>query len=96
VIFSTLVSPAAIFFPLVFGLYVKRTNRRIGFAAILVAAIAGVADQAWLAGHAPLIGAIDPLFFGPLAGLIVLAGGTLAAPQHTIPIERPIVHAHDL
>lgn len=96
VIFSTLVSPAAIFFPLVFGLYIKRTNRTVGFAAILVAALTGVADQAWLAGHTPIIGAIDPLFLGPLAGLIVLAGATLAAPAHTTPIERPIVHAHDL
>ena len=96
VIFSTLVAPAAIFFPLVFGLYIKRTNRRAGFAAILVAASAGVIDQIWIAGHTPVIGAVDPLFFGPLAGLIVLIASTLAAPQHLATLERPIAHAHDL
>ncbi len=78
VIFSTLVAPAAIFFPLVFALYVKRTNRRAGFYAIATAALAGVIDQVWLSGHTPVIGAIDPLFFGPLAGLIVLVTATLA------------------
>jgi Na+/proline symporter len=72
VIFSTLVAPAAIFFPLVFGLYIKRTNRRAGFLAILGAAVGGVVDEVWLFGHTPVVGAVDPLFFGPLIGLIVL------------------------
>jgi len=93
VIFSTLVAPAAIFFPLVFALYVKRNNRRSGFAAILCAAVAGVADQGWIAGHAPLIGAIDPLFFGPLVGLVVLTVATVFAPALE---ERLSTHGYTL
>jgi SSS family solute:Na+ symporter len=85
VIFSTLVAPAAIFFPLLFALYFKRTNRRAGFYAILSAAVAGVADQAWVAGHGGVIGAIDPLFFGPAIGLTVLLAATFA----TRPVAEP-------
>lgn len=72
VIFSTLVAPAAIFFPLVFALYWRRLTPAAGFYAILFAALAGSLDQVLLAGRSGFIGAINPLFFGPGVGLLVL------------------------
>lgn len=73
VVFSTLVAPAAVFFPLLFALYCRRTDPRSALWAILLAASAGATSQAFLYGsvEGPL-GAIHPLFLGPGLGLAVL------------------------
>jgi SSS family solute:Na+ symporter len=77
VVFSTLVAPAAVFGPMMLGLYWKRIDRRAGFWSLLAGAAAGVASQVWLYGRAGgPAGAIHPLFFGPAAGLAVLLGLT--------------------
>lgn len=73
VVFSTLVAPAAVFGPMMLGLYWKRIDRRAGFWAMLVGAAAGVASHLWLYGKSGgLPGAVHPLFFGPGLGLLVL------------------------
>jgi SSS family solute:Na+ symporter len=84
VVFSTIVSPAAIFFPLVLALYWKRTNLRAGFLAILSAAGTGAISQGFLFERVPgLLGAIHPLFLGPGIGLAVLIIASLAAEPAT-------------
>jgi SSS family solute:Na+ symporter len=78
VVFSTIVSPAAIFFPLVLALYWRRTNPRVGFWALLAAAATGAASQAFWFGHAHgLLGAVHPLLLGPAIGLFVMVAGSL-------------------
>jgi SSS family transporter len=75
VVFSTLVAPAAVFFPMMLGLYWKGARRRAGFTAILAGALAGVASQVLLYGKAGgLLGEVHPLFFGPGVGVLVLLG----------------------
>lgn len=82
VVFSTIVAPAAIFFPLMMALYFKSTNTRAGFWAILLAAASGVYSQWKLYGHVHgILGSIHPLFLGPLVGLLVLLIATLIAPH---------------
>jgi solute:Na+ symporter, SSS family len=84
VVFSTIVAPAAIFFPLMLALYWKRTNTRAGFWAILLAALSGVYSQGYLYGHVHgMLGALHPLFLGPFLGLAVLLIATLLAPART-------------
>lgn len=81
VVFSTIVAPAAIFFPLMFALYWKRTNTRAGFWAILVAAGVGAYSQLRLYQHVSgFWGWIHPLFLGPAMGLLVLLLATMIAP----------------
>jgi SSS family solute:Na+ symporter len=82
VVFSTLVAPAAVFGPMILGLYWKRIDRRAGFWGLLVGAAAGVVSQVWLYGRAAgPAGAIHPLFFGPALGLVVLLGLTFLRPR---------------
>lgn len=81
VVFSTLVAPAAVFFPLMLGLYWKRTSRRAAFPAVLAAAAVGAGSQAFLFGKVDgWIGAVHPLFLGPAVGLAVLVVGSLLWP----------------
>lgn len=90
VVFSTLVAPAAVFGPLMLGLYWKRIDRKAGFWSLLTGALAGVVSQVWLYGpQAGLLGAIHPLFFGPAAGLIVLLGLTFLRPRPTASPRSP-------
>jgi SSS family solute:Na+ symporter len=94
VVFSTLVAPAAVFFPLMLGLYWKGARRRAGFAAILAGALAGVLSHVLLYGGAGgALGEVHPLFFGPGVGLLVLLGMSLAggsgAPKTTAPARSP-------
>jgi len=96
VVFSTIVAPAAIFFPLMLALYWKRTNVKAGFWAILSAAVAGVVSQGWLFGQPPPVpawlSAIHPLFLGPAVGLAVIATATLLSPE-TQPQDNPVAAA---
>ncbi|MBI4168993.1 MAG: sodium:solute symporter family protein [Acidobacteria bacterium] len=78
VVFSTLVAPAAVFAPMMLGLYWRRIDRRAGFWALLVGAVAGVGSQVFLYGRAGgALRDLHPLFFGPGAGLLVLLGISL-------------------
>ncbi len=76
VIFSTLLAPAAVFVPLVFALYWRRTNRRAVFAAATAVAAAQL-----FSGHAGPFVALDPLFVGPCVGALVLVVATLVRPS---------------
>jgi SSS family solute:Na+ symporter len=97
VIFSTLVAPAAMFFPLVFALYRKHADPLAGFCAILAGALAGVIDQVAVAGRPGLLGAINPLFAGPAIGLAVLLLVTaLRGAQKSRPVQAPVLDNNDL
>jgi SSS family transporter len=73
VVFSTLVAPAAVFVPMMLGLYWKRPTGTAGFSALLAAALAGVLSQAlWYRSAPGWLGAVHPLFLGPAAGLSML------------------------
>ena len=73
VVFSTLVAPAAIFAPLIFGLYWKRTTATAGFVSLVSAALTGVASHVlWYRTASGWLGAIHPLFLGPAVGVIVI------------------------
>lgn len=75
VVFSTLVAPAAVFAPLMLGLYWRRIDRSAGFWALLAGAAAGVVSHVFLYGRmGGALGSLHPLFFGPGAGLLVLLG----------------------
>ncbi|MPY91236.1 MAG: sodium/solute symporter [Luteitalea sp.] len=78
VVFSTLVAPAAVFAPLMLGLYWKAARPAAGFASVLAGALAGVASHALLyKTTAGILGNVHPLFFGPSVGLLVFVAATL-------------------
>lgn len=73
VVFSTIISPAAVFFALMLALYSRHTSSGAAFTSILVAAVTGVISQVWLYEQVPgVAGEIHPLLLGPALGLIVL------------------------
>jgi Na+/proline symporter len=75
VVFSTLVAPAAVFVPMMLGLYWRRPTAAAGFAALLSAALVGVLSQvSWYRMRGGWLGALHPLFLGPAAGLAALLG----------------------
>jgi SSS family transporter len=72
VVFSTLVAPAAVFVPMMLGLYWKRPTAAAGFSSLVTAALVGVLSQVlWYRTAPGWLGAIHPLFLGPAAGLAV-------------------------
>ena len=81
VIFATLIGPAAIFVPFVMAVFWRRTPTHAGFWAILAAAAAGSVSHLFL--HEQVVGVlgdIEPMFFGPLVGLLVMLVAALLAP----------------
>ena len=72
VVLSVLVSHAAVFVPIVAGLYWSGAAKSSGFWAILVGAAGGLVSHFFLYRTVPLVGAVHPLFFGPAASLVAL------------------------
>lgn len=91
VVFATIVAPAAVFVPFMFGLYWRRTNRAGAFWAMLITAVVGVLSQVFWYGQVDgWLGAIHPLFLGPAVGLAVLVVASLVKPGHD-----PIDHTNE-
>lgn len=87
VVFSTIIAPAAVFVPFIFGLFWQRTNRRAAFWAMLSAAVLGVLSQAfWYREVETWLGAVHPLFLGPALGLVVLVTASLLWPAAESPV----------
>lgn len=85
VVLSTLVYHAATFVPIVAGLYWKRASRAAGFWSILAGALGGVASHFLLYDRVPVVGALHPMFVGPLLSVAaLLAVSAVAGP----PSER--------
>jgi SSS family solute:Na+ symporter len=83
VVLSVLISHAAVFVPLVAALYWPGVGRRAGGWSILAGAAGGLASHFLLYGEVAVVGALHPLFFGPLCSLAVLAALSLC------PARRP-------
>lgn len=91
VVFSTLVAPAAVFAPLMLGLYWTGAPARAGFVSVLSGAVAGVASQAVLYRVADgILGEIHPLFFGPGVGLLVFVAVSLFDRARRRPLPAPV------
>lgn len=73
VVLSVIVSHAAVFFPLLAALYWRGVARAAGFWSILAGAAAGLGSHFFWYGKVDIVGAVHPLFFGPLCSLLVLA-----------------------
>lgn len=73
VVLSVLISHAAVFFPLLAALYWPGVARRAGAWAILAGAVGGLGSHFFLYGEVAYVGAVHPLFFGPLCSLAALA-----------------------
>ncbi len=80
VVLSVIVSHAAIFFPILAGIYWKRVRPAAGFWSILAGAGGGLAAHFFLYGRVAGVGAIHPLFFGPLLSLAVLVAASARSP----------------
>lgn len=80
VVVSVVASHAATFFPILAGLYWKRVAPAAGFWAVLCAAVGGLVSHFVLYRRVALVGALHPLFFGPLVSVIVLVVVTILAP----------------
>ncbi len=72
VVLSVLVSHAAVFVPLMAALYWPGAARAAGVWSILAGAAGGLVSHAFLHAKVPIVGAVHPLFFGPLCALAVL------------------------
>jgi Na+/proline symporter len=80
-----LVSHAAVFFPIIAGLYWRRVAPAAGFWAILAGAAGGVVSHFFIYEKATFLGAIHPLFFGPILSILVLVVVTVAARSRPSP-----------
>jgi len=80
VVISVVASHAATFFPILAGLYWKRVAPAAGFWAVLCAAAGGLGSHFVLYRRVAFVGALHPLFFGPLVSVIVLVVVTILAP----------------
>jgi SSS family solute:Na+ symporter len=85
VVLSVLVSHAAVFFPIIAGLYWRRVAPAAGFWAILAGAAGGVVSHFFIYEKATFLGAIHPLFFGPILSILVLVVVTVAARSRPSP-----------
>jgi SSS family transporter len=72
VVLSVLVSHAAVFVPMLAALYWPGAAPRAGLWSILAGALGGLLAHFLLYGRIPYLGALHPLFFGPLCSLTVL------------------------
>jgi SSS family solute:Na+ symporter len=72
VVLSVLVSHAAVFFPIIAGLYWRRVAPAAGFWGILAGAAGGVLCHLFIYEKVHLIGQIHPLFFGPILSILAL------------------------
>jgi sodium/proline symporter len=72
VVLSVLVSHAAVFVPLMAALYWRGVARAAGVWSILAGAAGGLVSHAFLYSRVAVVGAVHPLFFGPLCALVVL------------------------
>lgn len=77
VVVSTVVSHAAVFFPLLAGLYWKRVAPQAGLWAISLGALGGVFSHFFLYRKVVFLGVVHPLFFGPAVAVLVLLTVTL-------------------
>jgi sodium/proline symporter len=73
VVLSVLISHAAVFVPLLAALYWPRVARRAGAWAIVAGAAGGLVAHFLIHEKVAYLGAVHPLFFGPLCSLAVLA-----------------------
>jgi SSS family transporter len=78
VVLSVLVSHAAVFFPVLAGLFWKGVAPAAGFWAILAGAAGGLISHFFLFENVAYVGAIHPLFFGPVLSVLVLVSITAA------------------
>ena len=81
VVVSTVVSHAAVFFPILAGLYWKRVAPQAGFWAILLGSLGGVFSHFALYRKVAYVGILHPLFFGPIVSILVLCAMTLFKPR---------------
>ncbi len=82
VVLSVLVSHAAVFFPILAGLYWQRVSPDAGFWGILTGAAGGLVSHFFLYGKVPWAGAIHPLFLGPLVSIATLILLTALSPSN--------------
>ena len=88
VVLSVLVSHAAVFFPIIAGLYWQRVAPSAGFWGILAGAAGGLISHFFLYRQVAYLGRIHPLFFGPLLSLLALALVTAVLKPPDPPAER--------
>jgi Na+/proline symporter len=83
-----LVSHAAVFFPIIAGLYWKRVAPAAGFWGILAGAAGGLISHFFLYRQVAYLGSIHPLFFGPLLSVLALLLVTTVSKSPDPPAER--------
>lgn len=84
VVLSVLISHAAVFVPLLAALYWPGVARRAGAWSILAGALGGLTAHFFLYGKVAVLGAVHPLFFGPICALATLAALHFAPPAEPV------------
>jgi SSS family transporter len=79
VVLSVLISHAAVFFPILAGLYWKKVAPAAGFWGILAGAAGGLASHFLIYERMSYLGAVHPMFFGPALSILALAAVSLGS-----------------